>query len=625
MTSVPNRPPQLNGNKPGFSIGFRIIYSTYSFRLQNKRNIRSLQISLILSCFSIFVSCCRLSAQEVKKSNRIETSNGKKYYIHTVEAGQTLFSIAKAYSLEVSDIVLENAEAKDGIKPGQDLKIPFAKSVNNTYSLQTDNGKPKTHKTEAGQTLYSISKLYGVTIDDLKKLNPELKDGLKAGQVLKIPVPVVVSVSPVPLKEKKAEEKPNAAASNGQAPAVKDDAKKKEEATHTGAADSYKNKEAAAVKPFKSQADTLFLLMKKDKYNVALFAPFHFEGADNIEPEKIARDLASFPAKSEMAVQFYAGFRMAMDSMKKKGLNVQLFVYDIDDSDSSRVLEVLRKPEMAEMNLIVGPLSSNMFLMVAKYAQKKGIPVVSPVSQQNRILLNNDCVSKMIPSVTTQLEEEAAFIADKYKGANTILISNSNPKEAQHINIFRTRFNELRGASSSADSLHQVKGSEGLTKILSADKVNVLVLPSNSQAYITDMLRTLNTLLDKYQIVVFGMQSWSGFANLDYDYLNKLQLHYAVNSFVDYDKDATVSFVKNFRILSGTEPGPYAFHGYDAGIFYLNALNTFGVNFEKRLSTLKWTGTQSAFDFYKTSSESGYENRAVNLVQILDFRLVKVK
>ena len=61
------------------------------------------------------------------KSKKTEVIAGVKYYIHTVERGQTLFAIAKIYGRTVNDIVIENPESIDGIKPGQELKIPFDK------------------------------------------------------------------------------------------------------------------------------------------------------------------------------------------------------------------------------------------------------------------------------------------------------------------------------------------------------------------------------------------------------------------------------------------------------------------------------------------------------------------
>jgi LysM repeat protein len=572
---------------------------------------RKLNFHFLIRIAGILLLCCPafLQAQEIKKTARVEKVGDVKYYIHTVEPGQTLFAIAKAYYVEVNEIVVENPTAIDGIKPGQELRIPYLKSLKNGY----DKNKPQTHKTEAGQTLYSISKLYGITVEDLKSANPELKDGLKAGQVLRIPGPTktITSTGKTPPVQTAAER------TGPEQTRIIPKSQVKEEMKGPAA------KAPGGVTELAVPADTLFNLVKKEKYKVALFAPFHGELAESMDADHLSRDQNPFSAKLEMAVQFYQGFRLAMDSLKRTGLAVELFMYDLDDNDSARIQETLRKPELKEMNLIIGPLSGACFSTVAKFAHKNNISIVSPLSQQNKVLLNNDCVSKMIPSVTTQLEEEAAFITKNCKGQNVVLVSNSSSKEMQYVNIFRTRYNELLKASGSGDSLIHVKASEGISKVLSLTKVNVVILPSNSQAYVTDILRNLNTLLDKYQIVVYGMQSWTAFANLDYDYLDKLHLHYTVNSFVEYENDNTLNFIKNFRILASTEPGTYAFEGYDAGLFYLTALREYGINFRKRLPKMKWTGVQNSFDLYKTSPESGFENKAVNMVMIQDFKLIR--
>jgi LysM repeat protein/ABC-type branched-subunit amino acid transport system substrate-binding protein len=547
---------------------------------------------LVLGLFICSVSGVR--AQEIKKSTRIEKIDGKKYYIHTVEQGQTLYAIAKVYSLEVNDIVLDNPDAIDGIKPGQELKILLSKSVRNSYSTSTTDGKTKTHKVESGQTLYSISRQYNVTVESIKAINPELKDGLKAGMVIKLPDNAkeqkAVTDTDTPIKENK---------------------------------ENTSEKENHGVTELSVKKDTTFSLRKKEVYNVALFAPFHLENVDNIDVDKIAHDIGQIPGKTEQAIQFYQGFRLAMDSLKKAGLKVQLYVYDIDDGDSLRVQQILHKTEFTSMQLIVGPLTGGCFTWVSKFAHDKNIPIVAPLSQQNKILLNNECVSKLIPSMTTQLEEQAAFIAKHYKEENVILITNSNPKETQYTTAFRNAYSELQRNGLVKDSLRQLKGVEGLSKSISSSKINVVIVPSGGQAYVTDVLRMLNTLAEKNTIIVFGMQSWRNFASLDYDYLNKLQLHYTTNSFVDYEDDVTADFVKKYRLSFDEEPAQASFQGYDAGFYYLNALRLYGVEFGKKLPSMKWSGIQSAFDLYKTSPESGFENKAVNMVMIQDYKLIK--
>src|ERR1041385_5450837 len=86
----------------------------------------------------------------IKKSTKTEVIEGKKYYDHKVEKGQTLYAIAKAYDLSVNDILLENPDALNGIHPGQVLKIPFEKPV--VKPIAADTGY-FIHKVESGQTL----------------------------------------------------------------------------------------------------------------------------------------------------------------------------------------------------------------------------------------------------------------------------------------------------------------------------------------------------------------------------------------------------------------------------------------------------------------------------------------
>jgi LysM repeat protein len=83
-------------------------------------------------------------------------------------------------------LVIENPEAIDGLKPGQVLKIPIQKKKT-VKSEVIDTSNCIVHVVEKGQTLYSITKQYNVSDDVLKKLNPELLNGLKTGQKILIP------------------------------------------------------------------------------------------------------------------------------------------------------------------------------------------------------------------------------------------------------------------------------------------------------------------------------------------------------------------------------------------------------------------------------------------------------
>jgi LysM repeat protein/ABC-type branched-subunit amino acid transport system substrate-binding protein len=546
-------------------------FTMYNLLYKNVLNFPRLSIIFLAMFF-----CAPVFAQkgEIKKSTKTETVEGKKYYLHTVEKGQTLYAIAKAYNLAVNDILLENPDALNGIKPGDVLKIPFEKPAVPVKPVVNDTAS-FIHKVESGQTLYSISKMYGTTEDAILKLNPTAKAGLKIGQDLKIP--------------------------------------------------GKKNTVPAIGTTTASGTDTLFLVNKKAVYNFALMLPLQLGNVDAIDPDRITKGEIDFPQKAEAAVEFYEGILIAVDSMRKTGMKINLHVYDTDDADSAKVQAILDKPEFKTIDLIIGPFSPGPFYTVSNWANEHHVAIVSPVSPANRVLFKHPDAIKALPSLSTQMDQLAVFVGEHHKTDNVILVSSGNAKEQAVAAAFRVNVSKLLFGTAT-DTIKMTHGISGIEALLKKDKNNVLIIPSNSQTYVSDLLRQLNTLSDKYVIEVYGLSTWTGYDNLDPEYLRKLQFHYVAPWYVDYDSSAaTKQFLKKYDHNFHGDPGVYAFAGYDAGLFFLNALNTYGTDFYQKLAEIKGEGLQQGFDFYRSDAESGYENRGVRFVQVVDYQYVKAK
>ncbi|MBA3706492.1 MAG: LysM peptidoglycan-binding domain-containing protein, partial [Bacteroidetes bacterium] len=158
-------------------------------------------ICMLSTLYFVLITSISYSQEtEIHKSRSSATIGGIKYSLHTVEKGQTLFAIARFYGREVKDILIENPTAIDGIKPGQVLRIPIEKTI---VLTTPDTSNYILHKVEQGQTLYSLSKQYGTSIEKVKALNPQLSEGLKVGQTLKMP-----SYKPTQPTAKKTESEP---------------------------------------------------------------------------------------------------------------------------------------------------------------------------------------------------------------------------------------------------------------------------------------------------------------------------------------------------------------------------------------------------------------------------------
>jgi LysM repeat protein/ABC-type branched-subunit amino acid transport system substrate-binding protein len=526
----------------------------------------------------------------VHKTRSSATIGGIRYYLHTVEKGQTLFAIARVYGREVNDIVIENPEAIDGIRPGQILRIPVEKKKAEIAATDTTNFV--IHKVEKGQTIYSITKQYGVSDEKLKLMNPELKDGLKVGMSLKIPsMKRVDKVSPqTPVVS------PGTVAVNSQV---------LEAADRAGA--------------------TTYLGEKKSEYNVAFFLPFHADESSQLDLEKLIKGDVEFSQKTTVALQFYEGALLALDSLRKTKLNVKAFVYDVDDKDSAGISNILKKPELKEMDLIIGPLYGSSFMPVAKFAKEQQIAIVSPFTQVNKILFENPYVCKLSPSITLQVEQMANFVADSMSTHNIILVNTQNVKDAAFFNAFKTAANAalIAKGRAPADSVRIATGLASTQSFLNSGKTNVVVLLSNNQSYVSDFISKLNMSSEKNKIVLFGLQSWMNYDNLDFEYLNRLSLHVPSNYHLDYGAVPTQKFISNYRERFRTEPELYAFQGFDATLFFLSEMQKNGSGFLGTLMTSKFAGLQSQYLFSQFPAGSGFENKFVYILKYQDYKITR--
>ena len=133
---------------------------------------------LFTFCFLLALNCS--FSQEVVKSNVMDNIGGKNYYIHTVAKGESVWKIAKAYGVTSEDIISCNTDATDDIKPGQKLKIPV-KTKETVKSSAVLN-----HTVEKGESLYTLAKKYDTSIEAIKNENPGIQEKIKVGQVLKV-------------------------------------------------------------------------------------------------------------------------------------------------------------------------------------------------------------------------------------------------------------------------------------------------------------------------------------------------------------------------------------------------------------------------------------------------------
>ncbi|MBE0661980.1 MAG: LysM peptidoglycan-binding domain-containing protein [Bacteroidales bacterium] len=574
---------------------------------------------------------------------------------HTVTAQETFFGIARQYSITVPELRAANPGITE-LQPGQVLVIPEKGSEvivqSKPEEKQAEQPKPgsipETYTVQAGETLFSISRRFNMTVEEINNLNPGLTDGLKAGQTIRLknfhgtqePQYKTIQDTTVTYTYHRvrrgetlfrigkrygvsADEliKHNPHAAEGLQP---------KQVLQIPVYNITTKKVLQEIKPPVEEEvpeipgpgipeDCHPLVEHGKTYNIALMLPFfldakvEFPTSDSLTGEEQSLN------KSYEFMQFYYGAMLAIDSLGKLGLNATVHVYDVDNTPES-VDKVLARSELSNMDLIIGPLFSGNFDKMARFAASNKINIVNPLSTRTEFLLNNPYSIKAQSSSKDQVHVLASFIKNNFAGKNIIVVRQFSFSENETSEIFRKEFGEagLNEVIYIRDSL------DGVRRSLSKTRENIIVGLSTDKVFIMDFIRKLNDIRADYDITCFGMQEWEEF-EIDTEHIVNLRLHLPSHSYIDYNAEPVKNYIRLFRNTYNTEPLPnrFAFEAFDITWYFVSAMMKYGAAFEECLPSYRYRGMQIPFSF-EPLGRNGFENKGLSIYRIQDFRQIEV-
>jgi ABC-type branched-subunit amino acid transport system substrate-binding protein len=429
-------------------------------------------------------------------------------------------------------------------------------------------GEALKHVVGALDNYYSLSVKYNISIDELKNANPGVTSP-KPGDVLIIP-------------------------------------------------------QVAEHKEEPGEADCKKLMKNRHEvYHVALMIPLHLEQlmdtswSDEQEPSRIA-ELLPF-----RFIQYYHGFMMAADSLRQEGLNVEIYVYDVDQA-LSKALAILDKPEMKKMDLIFGPFFKSTFTVVAEFAGENRIPIINPLSSRQDILDNNPYVFKLVPSVESQPDQVARLINRDFSDHRVILYVSNKYQNNDLIERYRTAIEQADPSGKQTVTVvdYASDSLRGFRNYASLAQPNLVIVFSETEVLPAALLGKLNALKQDYQMSVIGLPEWDKFGNIESAYLMTLNAHVLMSSYADTQSEDVKGFINAYRTLYFDEPLSYAFAGFDAGFFFLGALLTYGHDFRQCIEDIDIPLIQNQFHFTHKNG-NGYDNINWNVLQYYDYSLLK--
>ena len=561
-------------------------------------------ISIIL-VFYFLLSSIASAQVNPDKEFTIKIIEGKKYYIHTVAKGETLYGISKIYDVVIKEIVFENPLTINGLNVGEAIKIPVPIRVVDPIVM---DGKYIYHTIQPGETLYSLSRQYEISVETIDMANPEIAGGLRAGGTVRIPVLKKVKRKPELFSE------------------------------ILEGLDSNSVAKIDSVEKDSTSSQNTDSILLKERYQISYMLPLFLDINDSLDRNKEVDEPLKIYEKSKIALAFYEGALIAIDSMKKQGFSADIFTYDTA-KDTTKVNKILKKKQLLNSDIIIGPLYRSNLVMVNEFAKENGIHMVSPLVATNRILIGNEHISKVLPCVQTNVEEIAKYIANEYSSdneivldiKNVILVHNGDPGEILLCKLFKEKYEALLNISDSNNIginkdikiiNYYDRKIAGLEEVLSVADSNVLVILSRNQVFVSQIIASLNNKHKDYSISVFGLPVWKHFKNIEIEHLHNLNIHIAYPEYINYDSDEVKRFVKSFVKKYHEYPNNYSFQGFDVTYFYLSMLKNYGYKFASFLPKVTLPSLQTFNNYQKIGFGSGYENKSVFILKYEDFLLV---
>lgn len=503
----------------------------------------------------------------VEISKEVVNIDGVLFYIHKVEQRQTLFSISKVYGVSTETLLKDNPQLSEGLKEGG---IIYIRKGSNESSEQKEIRYTE-HTVRWYESLSSIAKKYGVEESAIVELNSLKSTRIETRQILKIPEPAK-QIATTDLRRDTV--------------VIKENFNQDRESED------------------KQKPRSVFSRKMNESIMVSLLLPIGGES-----------DL-----KGETAInfiEFYQGFLVALDDLKRDlpGIDLSIKVIDTDRQSISGILD---SGELDGSNLIIGPIFREQIEQLVSYSTENRIPLVSPVDPSTEYLVSENPYFYQVSTPSQYVHSDLTKDLSRFTEV-TLIFEEGNSSDMRIVNLTKERLNN-RGVKFKELSYRILQGRNimpQIAEILRKDKLNNVVVASESEAFVSDVLRNLNLLQTRsgYTITIYGTPRWRSFESVDINYYHSMRLNLSMQYITDYNSNDVKSFLSKFRSLYNSEPGPYAFQAYDVATYFIGNLLKYGTDdFNNALLNEKRELLQSGFNFIQRDGEKGSVNSAVRRV-----------
>lgn len=529
--------------------------------------------------------------------------DGKTYYLYHVQKGEGLYRISKNFGVSQEEIVRLNPILKtEGVKLDQVLLIPIIETVDSTLYV--------VHEISAKETLYSISKHYKVSIAQIEELNPNTSQSMRIGERLLISKKAVTTVTTPTISKTSAQKIEEEIVIAEQTKTIT----KKEVDAKTTMVEKQKVEQINKLIEHTFAPEVVEEIIEVED-NTLLVDDITNDSLVSPTPIKLAvllplmTDAQTRDAGTERFMEFYEGLLLAVNDMQKLGHKFIIRTYDTDRTEA-RVQTILLDSAMKDMDAIIGPAYPQQVTHVSNFAKEHHIPVVIPFTSKVQDIENNPWLIQFNPNEEAMVQAVAKALTEHSRQLNYIFLKDDNTEITETAFILKE---ELKKHSLSIKEATTIQLLDGEADYLFANnKLNVIILPSDKYNNISNVVNRLKISSREYDICLVSQYSWQK-ENIG---LNQIYAYlFDINNSSAADLETYQSNYQRFFKAGIKNDSPrYDILGYDLFTWLSYMLEQEGDNLNERIAAVgEYIGIQSNLNFEQISEKGGWMNTAIKI------------
>ena len=554
------------------------------------------------------------------KPNTTASKNGEDYVengflIHTVLVRENFYRFKKAYGVSKRILRKHNPILRiEKLKVGQVIKIP----VKDDFRLEVETEQitlTKPYIVKPREAKYGISKRYGITIEKLEELNPQTKGrDLKMAELILVPDTEEIPVAEEGFTIHKVV--------------------KGETFYSLGKLYAISQENLITVNPELQNGVKVGMIIKIP----IVEEPTKLGFIPNIIPDKEIKAALMLPfmtntknidfdksKTSDIATDFYLGAMMALDSVKKLGLSVNLKVFDTQNN-KTLISRYIIENDFSDTDVIIGPLFIGNVELISKALHNKNVAIVSPVSQKDHSVFGSNKLIQNTPSDEKLMNKVLNHIKSNYKGENIVIFSDTTKAVIPQL-VKALAVLEPLDSLTKIEIIKPKKGyfrPELFREKIVKEKDNILILISEDPVVTKDVVQNLGVLPKDINATFFAMNMGSNFNDVNNNYLAHVNFHFPVSSFIDSEDENVKKFVRTYKYKNNAEPTDYSFKGFDVTYdallrfaSYEDITTALKAGYSKRIAT--------KYEYDSNGYGKGFINQGVYILKYDGLNIVKVE